>query len=306
MPDKKKRVIYVAMAGNLGIAIMKFFAAVFTGSSAILAEGIHSVVDTANEMLLVLGMRRSQQPADARHPYGYGKELYFWSLMVAVVLFGIGGGITIYEGILHLLAPHALKDSLWAYVVLGISALLEGISWSVALREILASKGEHTLWQTMRRSYDPSVFTVLLEDTAALIGITIAFLGIYLAQRYNNPLFDGAASILIGVTLCVVALLLIRESKDLLVGESAKPEVNAELLVMVGREPGVATVKRLLTMVVGPEEILLNIEAQFAAGMSANDVAETVNRLEMAIRQRYPRIKKIFIEAEPLATPVVG
>lgn len=223
---------------------MKFVAASITGSSAMLSEGFHSVVDTGNELLLLLGLHRGKQPADRQHPYGYGKELYFWSLIVAMVLFGIGGGVAIYEGILHLQNPRPLEDPFWAYVVLGVAALLEGTSWTFALREMLAKKGNHSLWQSIRRSYDPSVFTVLFEDTAALIGLTAAFLGVYLGHRYANPYIDGAASIAIGVTLSVVALLLIRESKALLVGEAAKPEVVASIRELACNEAAVIKVDR--------------------------------------------------------------
>ena len=300
----KKLVIYIATAGNLTIAVMKFVAAAITGSSAMLSEGIHSVVDTANELLLLLGLHRGKKPADAHHPYGYGKELYFWSLIVAMVLFGIGGGMAIFEGITHLINPRPLEDPFWAYVVLAVSALLEGTSWSFALREMMAKKGRHTLWQSIRRSYDPSVFTVLFEDTAALIGLTAAFLGVYFGHRYSNPYFDGVASIAIGLTLGIVAAFLIRESKALLVGEAAKPEVVASIVALACNEPAVVKVDRVLTMVFGPEEVLLNLEAQFDPALSVADLAAAVCRLEEAIRQRHPPIKRLFIDAAAMVARV--
>lgn len=293
---KTKLVIYIAIAGNLAIAVMKFLAAALTGSSAMLSEGIHSMVDTGNQLLLLLGVNRSHQPADSEHPYGYGKELYFWSLIVAMVLFGVGGGMAIYEGISHIIHPRPLEEPFWAYVILGISMVLEGISWSFALRALLAEKGNHSLWQTLRRSYDPSVLTVLLEDTAALIGLTAAFIGVYLAHHFNNSYFDGAASIVIGITLCVVSIVLIRESKGLLVGEAATPEVVASVTALVLNEPAVIAVNQVLTLVFGPEEVLLNIEAQFVPSLSMIELAEAISRLECAIQQNHPRIKRIFIQ----------
>ena len=293
---KTKLVIYIAIAGNLAIAVMKFLAAALTGSSAMLSEGIHSMVDTGNQLLLLLGVNRSHQPADSEHPYGYGKELYFWSLIVAMVLFGVGGGMAIYEGISHIMHPRPLEEPFWAYVILGISMVLEGISWSFALRALLAEKGNHSLWQTLRRSYDPSVLTVLLEDTAALIGLAAAFIGVYLAHHFNNSYFDGAASIVIGITLCVVSIVLIRESKGLLVGEAATPEVVASITALVLNEPTVIAVNQVLTLVFGPEEVLLNIEAQFVPSLSMIELAEAISRLERAIQQKHPRIRRIFIQ----------
>ena len=291
-----KLIIYVATASNLTIAVCKFIAAAITGSSAMLAEGIHSVIDTGNQLLLLLGVQRSKRPADAHHPYGYGKELYFWSLIVAMVLFGIGGGMAIYEGITHLVEPRPIEDPTAAYLVLGVSAVLEGISWAFALREMLAKKGAYSLWQTIRRSDDPSVFTVLFEDTAALIGLAAAFVGVYFGHKLNNPYFDGAASIVIGITLCLVALLLIRESKGLLVGEAAKPEVVRSIHELAQRESTVTQVGRVLTMVFGPDEILLNLEVEFSHSLSSDELKAATDRLEQAIRRRHPQIRKIFID----------
>jgi cation diffusion facilitator family transporter len=295
-PPKGKHVIYIAIAGNLVIAVVKFMAAAITGSSAILSEGIHSTVDTGNQLLLLLGVNRSRQPADLRHPYGYGKELYFWSLIVAMVLFGIGGGMAIYEGVTHILNPAPLEDPFWGYLTLGVSIVLEGVSWFFAFRAFLAEKGKYSLWQTLRRSYDPSVLTVLLEDTAALIGLSVALIGLYLAHLYSNPYFDGAASILIGITLCAVSVILIRESKGLLVGEAATPEVVASVTALTLNEPAVKEVKQVLTLVFGPEEVLLNIEVRVVPSLSVGELAEIVSRLESAIQRDHPIIRRIFIE----------
>jgi cation diffusion facilitator family transporter len=296
---KTKFVIYVAIAGNLAIAFVKFIAAALTGSSAMLSEGIHSLVDTGNQLLLLLGVNRSRKPADSKHPFGYGKELYFWSLIVAIMLFGVGGGMTIYEGVTHILEPRPLEEPFWAYVILGVSMLMEGISWTFAIRALLAEKGKHSLWQTLRRSYDPSVLTVLLEDTAALIGLMVAFAGIYLAHRFSNPYFDGAASIVIGVILCIVSVILARESKGLLVGEAATPEVVESVTSLALNEPAVVAVNQVLTLVFGPEEVLLNIEAQFVPSLRVSELAKVVSRLEVTIQQYHPRVKRIFIEVAP-------
>jgi cation diffusion facilitator family transporter len=296
---KMKFVIYVAIAGNLAIAFVKFIAAALTGSSAMLSEGIHSLVDTGNQLLLLLGVNRSRKPADSKHPFGYGKELYFWSLIVAIMLFGVGGGMTIYEGVTHILEPRPLEEPFWAYVILGVSMLMEGISWTFAIRALLAEKGKHSLWQTLRRSYDPSVLTVLLEDTAALIGLMVAFAGIYLAHRFSNPYFDGAASVVIGVILCIVSVILARESKGLLVGEAATPEVVESVTSLALNEPAVVAVNQVLTLVFGPEEVLLNIEAQFVPSLRVSELAKVVSRLEVTIQQYHPRVKRIFIEVAP-------
>lgn len=296
---KTKFVIYVAIAGNLAIAFVKFIAAALTGSSAMLSEGIHSLVDTGNQLLLLLGVNRSRKPADSKHPFGYGKELYFWSLIVAIMLFGVGGGMTIYEGVTHILEPRPLEEPFWAYVILGVSMLMEGISWTFAIRALLAEKGKHSLWQTLRRSYDPSVLTVLLEDTAALIGLMVAFAGIYLAHRFSNPYFDGAASVVIGVILCIVSVILARESKGLLVGEAATPEVVESVTSLALNEPAVVAVNQVLTLVFGPEEVLLNIEAQFVPSLRVSELAKVVSRLEVTIQQYHPRVKRIFIEVAP-------
>lgn len=298
MAAKQKHwIVIIAIGANFAIAVTKFVAAALSGSSAMLSEGIHSVVDTGNQSLLLLGLHRSQRPPDAEHPFGYGRELYFWSLIVAVLLFGVGGGMAVYEGITHLLAPRPLEDPFWAYVVLGVAAVFEAISWTFAFRDLAAQRGERTLWQVIRRSRDPSIFTVLVEDSAALVGLLAAFLGIYLGHRFDSPYFDGAASIAIGIALCVAALVLIRESKGLLVGEGVSPEAVASIKEVAAADARVAAVRRVLTMVLGRDEILANIDLQFRAGLSTAEIAAAVREIEQAIRARYPHIKRIFIEA---------
>ncbi len=290
-------VVYVATAANLAVAITKFIAAAVSGSSAMFAEGVHSLVDTGNELLLLLGLRRSRRRADAYHPYGYGQELYFWSLIVAVVLFGIGGGVAIYNGASHLMRPRPLEDPFWAYVVLAVAVGLEGTSWFFAMSRMVARTGGRSLWQTIRRSDDPSVFTILFEDSAALAGLATAFLGVYIGHRLNNPYVDGAASIVIGLILAIVALFLIRESKGLLVGEAANPEVVESITAIVRDDPDVVAVDRVLTLVLGPDDILLNLDARFHPSLSAAELAAAVSRLERALRQCHPSVRRIFIEA---------
>lgn len=220
MASGSKIAIYAAIGGNLAIAMMKFTAAGLSGSSAMLSEGVHSLVDTGNGGLLLFGIHKSKQPPDATHPFGYGKELYFWALIVAVLIFGVGGGISIYEGILHLIHPAPLEDPAWSYVVLGLATVFEAFVFIVAFRAFQDIKGEEqNIWQAIKTSKDPTTFTVLFEDAAALLGLIVAFVGIFLAHYFNNPYLDGVASVVIGVILATVAVLLVYESKGLLVGE---------------------------------------------------------------------------------------
>ncbi|MBH8571706.1 cation transporter [Nostocaceae cyanobacterium CENA369] len=299
--DSSKKTIFAAMGANLAIAVTKFIAAAITGSSAMISEGIHSIVDTGDQLLLLLGIRMSQRPADDSHPFGYGQELYFWTLIVAILIFAIGGGMSIYEGIIHLINPSPLENPMWNYIVLGIAIILEGFSWTVALREFLPTKGKQKFWPAIKNSKDPTVFTVLFEDTAAILGLLVAFLGIFLGHLFNNVYFDGIASILIGVILAVVAVLLARESKGLLVGESANPQTIANIRYLSKTEPRVQEVIRVLTMQLAPQEVLLNLEIQFSKNLTGEEIALTVESLEAKIRQQHPEIKQIFIEAKSLA-----
>jgi cation diffusion facilitator family transporter len=301
MKSESPRVIVAAIAANLAIAVIKFVAAAFTGSSAMLSEGIHSVVDSGNAGLLLLGLRRSRRPPDAVHPFGHGKELYFWTLVVAILIFGLGGGMSAYEGIVHLLDPHPIEAAGWNYAVLSTAMVFEGISWWVAVREMWRLKGQDGLWRTVRASKDPTVFTVLFEDTAALVGLLLAFLGVLFGHAFGNPYFDGAASVAIGVVLFVTAGFLAYESKGLLVGEGADPQLLARIRDLAAADPAVVRVERILTLYFGPEEMLLNAEIQFHAELSAVELAAAVERMERAIRQQVPAVTRIFIEARALA-----
>jgi cation diffusion facilitator family transporter len=301
MSGSAKKTIYAAMAANFAIAIIKFIAASITGSSSMLSEGIHSVVDTGNELLLLLGLRLSKKPADDSHPFGYGQELYFWTLIVALFIFAIGGGMSIYEGIRHISHPEPLTDPRWNYGVLGLAVIFEGYSWNVALQEFLASKNEDSFWKALRASKDPTIFTILIEDSAALIGLFVAFLGVLSGHLLGNVYLDGVASIVIGVILCGVALLLAIESKGLLIGEGATAETVASIRKITNNDPSVEKVMRVLTLHFGPQEILLNLEIKFIDDLETEELAIAVERLESSIRTQHSEIQNIFIEAKSIS-----
>jgi cation diffusion facilitator family transporter len=295
------KVIYAAIVANLGIAVSKFVVAGITGSAAMLAEGIHSAVDTGNELLLLIGERNSTRAPDAKHPFGYGKELYFWALIVALSVFSLGGGLSIYHGIEALRRPEPLQDAGWNYVVLGISALFEGYSWNlsrIALNK--RRKPGASLWQTMRASKDASVFTVFIEDSAALIGLVIAALGIALGHFFDNPYFDPAASVLIGLLLVGAAFTLARETGALLVGESIGPDATRKVREVFERDPAILEVADLQSMQLGPDEVLLTVAVQFKRGMRIDEVEDAIERLEKSVAALYPSIKHIYFESSAL------
>ncbi len=295
------RVIYVAMAANLVIAVAKFAAAAATLSSAMLAEGIHSTVDTGNEALLLLGTRRSRRPPDDIHPFGYGKELYFWSLLVAILVFALGGGLSFYEGLSRLAHPRPLREFRWDYIVLGLAAVFEGLSWRLARRELRRrGRPRQGLWSAIQESKDPRVFTVFLEDTAALIGITLAATGLLLDQTLHSNIWDPAASLLIGVLLASVAVILARESGTLLVGESANREQIARVRDVILADPMVERVGRLFTMQLGPGQVLLAANIRFRADLSLPALESTIEHLEQRVRAVEPAVRHIFLEAESL------
>lgn len=298
MASGSRTAIYAAIIGNLIIAIMKFAAAALTGSSAMLSEGIHSLVDSGNGGLLLFGIKQSKQPPDATHPFGHGKELYFWSLIVAVLIFGVGGGISIYEGILHLLHPRPLEDPTWSYVVLSLAMVFEGIVFTIALRAFRAEKGEEqSFFQAIKDSKDPTTFVVLFEDSAAMLGLMIAFTGIFLAHQFDSPYLDGAASVLIGAVLALVAGFLAYESKGLLVGEGTDPRTLESIRKLAEAEPEVKRIMNPLTMHFGPDTVLLTVDIEFQKELSAAAVEVAVDRLKNSIRSQFPNIKHIYIEA---------
>ena len=301
--SESRLAVVAAIVGNVAIAAVKFVAAALTGSSAMLSEAIHSVVDTGNGSLLLLGIRQSARPADKSHPFGYGKELYFWTLVVAISIFGIGGGMSILEGIIHLLHPAQLQNPLINYIVLGVSALFELGSWSVAMRQFGRVKGRRGMIRAIREGKDPSLFTVIFEDTAALFGLFIAFLGVFFGHELGNRYADGAASVAIGCMLAGVALWLATESKGLLVGESAEPEMVESILALVEEDEAVRHAGKALTMHLGPHEVLLNLEVEFAEGLPAEDIHTSIHRMERRIRGRHPEVKRIYIEVEAVTRP---
>lgn len=300
---ESKIAVLAAVAGNLLIAVIKFIAAALTGSSAMIAEGIHSLVDTGNGTLLLFGLKRSARPADQGHPFGHGKELYFWTLIVAISIFGIGGGMSVYEGITHLFAPTPLENPLVSYIVLAISAVVEGSSFTVAMRQLNAARGDEGVWTFIRHAKDPSLFTVVFEDSAAIVGLSVAFLGVLLGHLLHSPYFDGAASIVIGVLLMTVAFLLARESKGLLVGEGASPATVAGLRAIVEADADVDRAGRILTMYMGPHDLLVNLEVVFTPGLPAERIHAAIHRIERGIDERYPDVTRVYIEVESLGTP---
>jgi cation diffusion facilitator family transporter len=291
----------MAIAGNLAIAATKFAAAGFTGSSAMLSEAIHSVVDTGNEGLLLLGMYKSKRPPDISHPYGHGRELYFWSLIVALTIFAVGGGVSFYEGITHLVRPQPIENPFWNYVVLGCSFVFEGISWIFGWRAFRTVKGKQGVLQAMHNSKDPSTFIVVFEDSGALVGLVIASVGVFFSQYLNNPLLDGAASIIIGLMLCLMAAFLAYETKGLLIGEGYERETLNRLRELIGTDPSVEQVKRLLTMFFGPGEVMLTLEVRFSRELSASGVRKAIARIKQLVRREYPEIKRIYFAAESVS-----
>ena len=298
--QESTKAVVAAIIGNAAIAAIKFVAGSITGSSAMLSEGIHSLVDTGNGGLLFLGIKRSSRPPSATHPFGYGKELYFWSLIVAISIFGIGGGMSIYEGILHIKHPSELTNPTINYIVLALAMIFESMSFTVAYRAFRTVKGSRRTISAIHHGKDPSLFTVLFEDSAALAGLVVAFVGVFLAHELDNPYFDGAASIIIGCILAVVAVWLAWESKGLLVGESADPLLVDDVRRFAGDDPVVTGVGAVLTMHLGPEEVLLNLEVEFTPGTRAEEIHAAIHRIEEHITVHHPEVNRIFIEVESL------
>jgi cation diffusion facilitator family transporter len=302
MATGSKKVIYAALAGNALIAVTKFIAAAITGSSAMLSEGIHSLVDTGNQALLLYGLKRAKRPPDRSFPFGYGKEIYFWSFIVAILIFGLGAGISIYEGILHLLHPEPVKTPYVNYIVIVIAMIFEGFAWYFALKEFTKSKGKWSYVTAVQRAKDPSIFVVLFEDSAALIGLVVAFLGIFLGQITGIVYFDGAASIIIGLILAGTATWLAYETKGLLIGESANESIIAGIRELASVYDVVEHVNEILTLHMGPDYILVNISLDFVDDATADIVENTIERLDKEIKSRYSLVKRVFVEAEAKKT----
>jgi len=298
MATGSKKVIYVALIGDALIAILKFIAAAITGSSAMLSEAIHSLVDTCNQVLLLYGLKRAQRPPDKNFPFGYGKEIYFWSFIVAILIFALGAGITIYEGIIHLLHPRPITTPYINYIVIGFAMMFEGFAWYFAFKEFTKSKGKWSYIMAVQKGKDPSILVVLFEDSAALIGLVVAFLGIFLGQVTGIVYFDGAASIIIGLILAGTATWLAYETKGLLIGESANDSIVQGIRELASGHDYVGHVNEVLTLHMGPDFILVNISLDFMDEATADEIETTVEKLDKEIKKNYSQVKRVFVEAE--------
>ena len=298
MASSSKKVIYAALIGNALIAVTKFAASVLTGSSAMLAEGIHSLVDTGNQGLLLYGLHKAKKPPDEKFPFGHGKEVYFWSFVVAILIFALGSGISLYEGVLHILHPEPVENPMINYVVLGLALIFEGGAWFFAFKEFSQTKGKWSYMQAVQRGKDPTIFMVLFEDSAAVLGLVVAFLGIWLGQVTGIVYLDGIATFIIGLILGGTAVWLAYETKGLLIGESANREVIHSIREMANQLSGVTHVNEVLTMHMGPEFILVNISVDFQDGLTSEVVEDCVAKLDAEIKAKHPLVKRVFVEAE--------
>ena len=293
-----KKVIYAALAGNALIAVTKFGAAAITGSSAMLSEAIHSIVDTGNQGLLLYGMKRANREPDDAHPFGYSMELYFWTFVVAILIFAVGGGISIYGGIQKISAPEPVENAYVNYIVIGFAVIFEAAAWYVAFREFKKTQGSRSFLEAIHMSKDPTVFTVLFEDTAALLGLLVAFAGIVSSDLLDMPILDGVASVVIGIILAGVAVLLAYESKGLLIGEGASKKVVLGIREVVAGQAGILAVNELLTMHLGPEDVLVTLSLDFDDTFDSRQVEEAISLMEKEIKTTYPQVARVFIEAQ--------
>lgn len=298
MAGGSTKVVVAALIGNGLIAVTKFAASAVTGSSAMFAEAVHSVVDTGNQGLLLFGMKRARRPADEYHPFGYGKEIYFWAFVVAIILFALGAGFSLYEGIHKLGNPHPIENAFWNYLVLGLALVFEAVAWTVAWREFNKRRGDTPMWQAVRESKDPALFTVLFEDTAAIAGLVTAGIGVFCADQLGLLWADGAATIAIGCILALAAVLLSIETKSLLIGEAASPEMVSEIITLADEATFVELVNEVRTIHFGPEEVLVNISVDAQDHLTAGEIEDSVSALEDRIRERFSEVTRIFIEIQ--------
>ena len=302
-PVESTASVLAAIGANIAIGIVKFIAAAVSGSSAMVSEGIHSIVDSGNGLLILFGMKRASRKADSEHPFGYSHELYFWTLVVAIMIFALGGGFSIYEGIEHLRAigpDTQLGNPIMSYIVILASMVLEGISMSVALRTFNAARGDESPISFIRNAKDPSLFTVLFEDTAAELGLIVALAGVFFSHLLNNPYLDAGASVVIGLLLCAVAVVLLRETKGLLIGEGMKESEVREVEAIVEADPLIEKCGRVLSLYLGPHDLLLTIDATFAQSATRDDIVDAVDRVEGNLVEKFPQVTRIFIETESL------
>ncbi len=298
------RVVRAALLSNLVIALIKFIAASATGSTALLAEGFHSVADGANQGLLLVGIKLSRRPPDPEHPFGHGKERYFWAFVVSVFIFIIGAFFSVFEGIHKVLSPAPLAHTRWGYLVLLASGICEFCSWRVAYSELRPFIKRWGLFRTLKDSKSPGVFIAFLEDSAAMMGLLLAFMGILLTELTGRSLFDGLASISIGILLGLIAFFVSYETKSLLIGEAVSPEELDKLREAILRVPEVQEVIDILTMHLGPDDVLVNLNVNFADGLTTDQVEEAIDKVEKAIQEALPSVKRIFVEAESIRKPI--
>jgi cation diffusion facilitator family transporter len=296
--EGSRKTVVFAIAANLCIAVLKFVAAGITRSSAMVSEGIHSLVDTGDGILLFIGIRRSQRPPDEDHPFGHGKEVYFWTLVVAILVFAGGGGMSLYEGISHLFSPKVIERPAWSYAVLAGSVMFEASSWTVAWRQFKRERRGRGVWQTIEASKDPTTFTVLFEDTAALAGLLTAFIGVSLGHLLQSALPDAIASMVIGAILMITAVTLARATLGLLVGQSADRETLDGIRAVAGANSAVDRVRRVLAVHFGPQYIVAHVELSFDSRLKADQIAEVVDDLQRTLRLRFPDLKSISVQAE--------
>ncbi len=303
-----KVAVVAAIVGNFAIAVIKFIAAALTGSSAMISEGIHSLVDMGNGCLLLFGLRDAKKPADEMHPFGHGKALYFWTNIVAISIFGIGGGMSLWEGISYIrsVTPSTeLGDPTPAYIVLAICFMIEGASFTIAFRHFRKAKGNIGTWKFIKRTRDPSLYAVVFEDSAAMLGLVFALLGIFLGHLLHNPYLDGVASIAIGLLLMSVAWFLASRTKGLLMGEGVNPNEQADIRKRVESDPAIERAGDILTMYMGPQNLIINMGVCFVEGITDKEMHEAIRRIEADLRSEYPEAERIYIEAESLEAAAI-
>lgn len=295
---KNRSSIYSALIANLLIAVVKFIAGAYTNSSSMISEGIHSVVDTINEILLLYGLKRSQKPPDKLRPFGYGKELYFWSFIVSILIFGLGGGLSIYQGILHILHPEPAGNPKWNYIVLIFSVIFEGTSLIIAIRGFNHSRGEVPFWKAVVKSKDPTSFLVLFEDGAAVMGLTIVFILMQLNHAYHIPELDGVASVLVGLILVGVSLILARESRSLLMGEGISPETQKKIIDLAEGDETVVKVVNVLSTYQSPNEIMLMLIINFKDDLDTIEITNAIDRIRESIKKEYSHVEFLIIQPQ--------
>ena len=293
---KTKAFLYISLAVDLSIAFAKFIAAAFTGSSSMVSEGVHSVIDAGSQVLLIWGTKVSRKPADDARPFGYGKELYFWSFMVSLIIFILGGCISVYEGLMRFRNPEFSRNPMWDYGILAIAFVFNGVSLASALKAFNKQRGDISFWEAVKLSKDPSTFIVLLGDVGDMLGLVVAFLGISLGRLLHNPYYDGAASIIIGLILIAISMLLVRESKSLLMGETVSKKTLKAIIALTQADDTVVKVKKYSSMYMAPEEILIQLDIVFKLNLTTQQITDAIERITQLIQQQYPKMKQVFIE----------